>query len=115
MKGRFVNLDVKIRNGRIQDVLRLAVKSAKPVMLGAARAAGEAAAAARAGEGRSIASISTAASSLENAHFTDPGVQDQLAMLSRRAQGKKPDAIRSASIHSDMRGTVHAARRHAQA
>ena len=34
VKGRHINLDVKITDGRIQDVLRLAVKSKQPVMLG---------------------------------------------------------------------------------
>jgi hypothetical protein len=34
VKGRTIRLDVKIEDGRIQDVLRLAVKSPNPVMLG---------------------------------------------------------------------------------
>ena len=40
---------------------------------------------------------------LENARFTDAGVQEQLATLSRRARGKKPtDPI--GRIDSDMHG-----------
>jgi hypothetical protein len=41
---------------------------------------------------------------LENAWFTDPFVQEQIALLSKRAQGKKAtDQI--GKIQSDMRGT----------
>ena len=102
IKGRHVNLDVKIANGRIQDVLRLAVKAKKPVMLGelAMQAKlmlppGEKPVSDRlALEGRFA---------LEHAHFTDAAVQEQIKMLSRRAQGKKPtDPI--GHIASDMRG-----------
>ena len=102
IKGRFIDLDVKILDGRIQDALRLAVKAKKPVMLG--RIALEAKLRLPPGktsvtdrldlDGRFV---------LENAHFTDPEVQQQLAALSRRAQGKKPeDPI--GRIDSDMRG-----------
>ena len=102
VKGRTVNLDIKIPSGRVQDVLRLAVKAKQPVMLG--RLALQAKLLLPPGkepvsdrldlEGRFV---------LEDAHFTDPAVQEQIKMLSRRAQGKKPeDAI--GNIESAMRG-----------
>ena len=102
IKGRFIDLDVKIPRGRVQDVLRLAVKAKKPVMLGwlALQAKlllppGEAPVPERLNlEGRFA---------LEHAHFTDPEVQEQIKMLSRRAQGKKPDEP-IGHIDSDMRG-----------
>jgi len=102
VKGRTVNLDVKIPGGRIQDILRLAVKAKKPVMVGqfALQAKlllppGKEAVAERLNlDGRFV---------LENARFTDPAVQEQIKTLSRRAQGKKPeDPI--GPIDSDMRG-----------
>ena len=102
VKGRRVNLDVKITDGRIQDVLRLAVKAKEPVMVGriALQAKlllpqGPAAVIDRLDlDGRFV---------LENARFTDKGVQEQLASMSRRARGKKPtDPI--GPIDSDMRG-----------
>ena len=103
VKGRTVNLDVTIRNGRIQDVLHLAMKSAKPPMLG--QMAMQAKLLVPPGDrkvsdrldldGRFV---------LENARFTDPQVQEQIAMLSRRAQGKKPDEP-VGPISSTMRGT----------
>ena len=40
---------------------------------------------------------------LENAQFTDKGVQDKLGDMSRRAQGKKPDEPIGKTV-SDMRG-----------
>jgi hypothetical protein len=40
---------------------------------------------------------------LEDAYFTDPAVQEQIAMLSRRARGKSP-ADPVGRIQSDMRG-----------
>jgi hypothetical protein len=107
VKGRHVNLDMKIENGRIQDVLRLAVKAKKPVMLG--RLALQATL--RLPPGKEPVSDRLDLDgrfALENAHFTDPAVQEQIKMLSRRAQGKKPeDPI--GRIDSDMRGrfTLH--------
>jgi len=102
VKGRRITLDVKIPGGRIQDVLRLAVKSKTPVMLG--QLALDAKLDLPPGKesvpdrlelgGRFV---------LDNAHFTDPQVQEQIAMLSRRAQGKKPDEP-VGRIDSDMRG-----------
>lgn len=102
IKGRHISLDVKIANGRIQDVLRLAVKAKKPVMVGelALQARlllppGKTSVADRLDlDGRFV---------LENAHFTDADVQRQIAMLSRRAQGKK-EGEPIGRINSDMRG-----------
>jgi hypothetical protein len=102
VKGRRVNLDVKIPDGRIHDVLRLAVKAKKPVMIGQLALQAKLLLPPGPGpvsdrldlDGRFV---------LENTHFTDPAVQEQIAMLSRRAQGKKPtDPI--GKINSDMRG-----------
>ena len=102
VKGRFVDLDVKIVNGRIQDVLRLAVKSEKPVMLGFI--ALQAKLLLPPGEPKVIDRLDLDGRFvMENASFTDAGVQDQLAMFSRRARGMKPDAP-VGKMQSDMRG-----------
>lgn len=102
IKGRSVKVDVAIENGRIQDVLKLAVDAPKPVMLGhlALHAAlllppGKDAVADRLALNGRFA--------LRDTRFTDAGVQQQLAMLSRRAQGKKPDEP-IGPIESDMQG-----------
>jgi len=101
-KGRTVKIDVTIAKGRIQDLLRLAISGPKPVMLGTITLsaalhlpAGNAPVADRMSLGGRF--------SLRQARFTDPGVQEQLANLSRRAQGKKQsDPI--PPIVSDMSG-----------
>jgi hypothetical protein len=102
VKGRTVKVDVVIENGRIQDVLRLAVTAPKPVMLGRLmlRAAlllppGEDPVADR--------MVLTGRFALHGTRFTDAGVQAQLAGLSRRAQGKKQDEP-IGPIVSDMQG-----------
>lgn len=102
VKGRTVKLDLKITDGRIQDVLRLAVKAPKPVMLG--RIAMQAKLLLPPGKAAVADRLRLAGTfALERAHFTDPIVQEQIAMLSRRAQGKKPtDPV--GRIVSDMRG-----------
>ena len=102
VKGRDINLDVKIANGRIQDVLRLAVKAKKPVMLG--QIALQAKLLLPPGEKPVSDRLNLEGHfALENAHFTDAAVQEQIRMLSRRAQGKKPtDSL--GHVDSDMRG-----------
>ena len=103
IKGRFINLDMAIKNGRLQDVLHLAMKGPKPPMLG--MIALQAKMLLPPGEGKVVDRLDLAGRFvLENATFTDPQVQEQIAMLSKRAQGKKPtDDV--GKIQSDMRGT----------
>ena len=103
VKGRTVQLDVKIIDGRIQDVLKLAVKAKNPVMTGAIALQG----ALLIPPGKDIKVIDrlqlNGRFALENTEFTDNGVRDKLAELSRRAQGKKPDEPLG-KVTSDMRG-----------
>lgn len=102
VKGRTVNLDLAIRDGRIQDVLRVAVTAPKPVMVG--RIALQAKLLLPPGKTKISDRLDLVGRfALENASFTDPLVQEQIAMLSRRAQGKKPDAP-VGRIQSDMHG-----------
>jgi hypothetical protein len=102
IKGRFVDLDVTIRNGRIQDVLRLAVKAQKPVMLG--QIAMKARLLVPPGQEKVADRMQISGTFvMEKASFTDPAVQEQMAMFSRRARGMKPDAP-VGKIQSEMRG-----------
>lgn len=87
VKGRRVTLDVTIDEGRIEDVLKLAVKSPKPLMTGRIRLntkfdlpAGE----------RDVADKLQLAGSfkLERAHFTNVNVQEKVNTLSHRGKGQ---------------------------
>ena len=90
VKGRTVRLDLKIVDGRIQDILKLAVKAKNPVMVG--RIALQALLLLPPGHDKVIDRLElTGRFAIENAQFTDKAVQEKLAELSRRAQGKKPD------------------------
>lgn len=102
VKGRTVKLDMTIRAGRIEDVLQLAVRTSKPVMH--ARLGLHATMTLPPGNSRVMDRLQLKGRfALEHAVFTDAGVKEQIAMLSRRARGKKPnEAI--GPIASDMRG-----------
>lgn len=102
VKGRTVKLDVKITNGRIQDVLKLAVRTPKPVMTG--RIALQAQLLLPPGGAKVIDRLQLDGRFvMEDTQFTDAGVQQKLADMSRRAQGKKPEEP-IGKITSDMRG-----------
>jgi hypothetical protein len=102
VKGRTVKLDVKIIDGRMQDVLKLAVKAKNPVMIG--QIALQAMLLLPPGEGKVIDRLQLDGRfALENTHFTDKGVQDKFAEMSHRARGKKPNEP-IGQIVSDMRG-----------
>ena len=90
MKGRRITLDVAIENGRIEDLLRLAVKADKPMMTG--RVQIKTKFLLPAGEADVIDKLSLeGAFSLEEARFTNINVQQQINRLSRRGQGKVTD------------------------
>jgi hypothetical protein len=100
--GRTVRIDLTIAKGRIQDFLQLAVSAPRPVMIGALTLS--AALVLPPGKTPVAERMSLAGHfALRQARFTDPGVQRQLANLSRRAQGKKADEPVGA-IASDMSG-----------
>jgi hypothetical protein len=102
VKGRSVKIDLTITKGRIQDLLQLAVSAPKPVMLGTLTMS----AALVLPPGKEpVADRMTLRGrfALRHTRFTDAGVQQQLANLSRRAQGRKPDDP-IAPIVSDMSG-----------
>jgi hypothetical protein len=102
VKGRSVTLDMAIKDGSMQDVLKLAVKSPKPVMTG--RIALKAKLVLPPGKESVSDRLQLAGDfALEQTQFTDAAVREQLAMLSRRAQGKKPDEP-VGKILSEMRG-----------
>jgi hypothetical protein len=103
VKGRTVNVEAAITDGRIEDVLRLAIDAPRPVMLG--RIGLQASLTLPPGKTRVLDRLRLKGHFvLARAQFTDAGVQAQLASLSRRAQGKK-NGEPVGRIASNMRGT----------
>jgi AsmA-like C-terminal region len=102
VKGRTVKIDMIVRDGRLQDLLQLAVRARKPVML--ARIGLQATMTLPPGKRKVADRLQLSGRfALEHAEFTDPDVKTQIALLSRRAQGKKADEP-IGRIASDMRG-----------
>jgi hypothetical protein len=101
-KGRRVGLDVTIDKGRIEDLLKLAVRSGKPLMTGQVQLttnfllpAGEADVIDRLElDGRF---------SLNEARFSNVNVQHQIDTLSQRGKGETSDA--GPSVVSSLSGT----------
>jgi len=105
VKGRTIDLDVVMQQGKLEDVLKLAVKSAKPVMTGAITLTTKLLI--PPGDAKVPDKMRLDGHfSISHAHFTDRGVQEKLATLSRRSRGKKKDepAPGAAEIHSEMKG-----------
>ena len=101
VKGRTVKVHVKIADGRIEDILRLAVRGEKPVMRGqlALHAdmnlpAGPADVMDRLGVNGEL--------DVAAARFTDKGVQKKVSDMSERARGMDPDASHQ-NVASDLR------------
>ncbi len=84
--GRQIDVDVTIKNGRIEDLLRLAVNSEKPILLGAAEL--QAKLVIPPEKKKVIDKLRLRGQfTLSKATFTDPTVQTKLVGLSRRGQG----------------------------
>jgi hypothetical protein len=105
VKGRHVALDIQIRNARVEDVMRLAVKANKPPLTG--RMALTTSFLLPAGERDVIDRLALAGQfSLAQARFTNVDVQRRIATLSLRARGQEdaePEKDGS-SIVSNLRG-----------
>lgn len=101
VKGRSISLDVKIGDGRIEDVLRLAVKAPKPVMTGRMRL--ETTFRLPAGDANVVDKLELAgAFTLNEARFTNLNVQQRINTLSHRGQGASDD--NSPSVVSRLTG-----------
>lgn len=102
VKGRTITLDVTMEHGKIDDVLRMAVKSQQPVMTGVL--AMQTALRIPPGPGKVAERLQLDGRfAIDDARFTDPGVHTKLVTLSRRSQGKD-DGEASGRVLSGMRG-----------
>jgi hypothetical protein len=103
VKGRTIKLDVRIHEGRIEDLLRLATKAKDPAMLG--RVALHTDFLLPPGE-RDVYErlVLNGEFDVGAARFTDPDIQKKLAGMSARARGKDPAEHPTGSVVSEMAG-----------
>jgi hypothetical protein len=101
VKGRTVALDVTIAEGRIEDLLRLAVRAEQPLMVG--DVALETDFLLPPGEGGVVDRLRLAGAFDVSAQFTDREVQKKLTGMSERARGKDVSG-RPHNLVSDLRG-----------
>lgn len=89
-RGKTVVLDVKLTEGRVDDLLRLAMKGDKTILRGGIQLAMKFVL--PPGRGEIADRLRIAGQfSLKDARFTTPTVQDQIDTLSRRGQGRPKD------------------------
>ena len=101
-KGRIILLDVSAKPARLEDFLRLAVKSTTPSMIGAASV--QTKFDLHPGEEEIAKRLKLDGSfTVQSAQFTNPEVEAKITSLSRRGQGKpRDDDIQNARF--DMQG-----------
>ncbi len=108
VKGRTVKVHVKIDDGRIEDILRVAVHGEKPVMGG--RVALHADMNLPAGPADVMDRLAlTGELDVAGARFTDKGVQTKISDISERARGMDPEASNQ-NVASDLRAKFTLAR-----
>jgi hypothetical protein len=107
VKGRTVELHVKISEGRMEDLLDLAMKSDAPVLSG--QIALHTDFTLPPGEADVIERLRLNGEfDLAKGEFSDPGVREKLASMSQRARGADP-ARAPDSVVTDLEGTFRLA------
>ena len=105
-KGHDVELDVVMEKGKIEDLLRLAIKTEPPIMTGAVRLKTRFNLPPGA---RDVADRLQLSGNFEvsQVHFTNQKIQGRVDSLSMRSQGKPKEATDNIpdNVHSDMTGT----------
>lgn len=100
--GRSIKVDVTMKDGRVEDLLTLAVKSEKPLLTGAVQL--QASMLLPPGKESVVDRLDLSGSfGLNRATFTDAAVQAKIVALSRRSQGKK-NGEPIGEVVSDLKG-----------
>jgi hypothetical protein len=109
-KGHFIDLDVDVPAGRLEDFLQLAVKTQPVVMTGVIRTKSRLNI--QPGEERVLRKLQIKGEfELNQIRFTNPAVQDKVDMLTLRARGKPKEAKPGAEdVNSRMTGVFTMAR-----
>src|SRR5215813_7182957 len=104
-QGRLISLDVGTSQGRIEDMLSLAINSEKPLMTGPVKL--KARLTIPPGKAKVLEKMTLDGSfGVEDAKWSSPEVRDKLESLSRHAQGKPEDEDAGSSV-SDLKGSFH--------
>jgi hypothetical protein len=102
VKGRQVEVDVNVEQGRIEDLLRLAMDSEQPIISGAARLTARLVIPPE--KAKVIDKLRLRGDfGLSQATFTDPTIQQKLVGFSRRGQGMSRDE-EIGDVLSNLRG-----------
>jgi hypothetical protein len=102
-KGRTISLDITMNSGRMEDVLRLAVKSSRPPMTGGLKL--ETAFVLPPGDVDVVRKLRLDGRfEIDNARFTDADVQKKINELSLRGRGRVDEKIAPARVASDFSG-----------
>jgi hypothetical protein len=100
-KGKAVKLHVKIKDGRIEDILRLAVRGERPLMLG--RMALDADMNLPTGPEDVMERLQLKGDlDVAEARFSDASVQEKVSNMSERARGLDPEEVRQ-NVASHLR------------
>jgi hypothetical protein len=100
--GHVISIEATVPDGRIQDILKLATRSEKPILTGPVKI--KAKFILPAGKERAIERIvMQGAFGVEGGNWTSPRVRDKLESLSRHAIGK-PQVEDAGSAITDLRG-----------
>jgi hypothetical protein len=103
--GRLITLDVFAPQARLQDVLALAVKSQKPLMVGTIKLKTKLVL--PPGKEKALDKLLLDGDfGVEDARFTDPEIRSQLASLSRHGLGE-PNQEDAGSAATDLQGHYH--------
>jgi hypothetical protein len=103
VKGRQIDVDVRMQKGRIEDLLKLAMNSERPILTGPSQLQAKLVIPAEKGK-KVIDKLKLRGTfGLSQAKFTDPSVQAKLIGLSRRGQGIGKDEPMS-DVLSNLQG-----------
>jgi hypothetical protein len=104
-QGHLTTLDLRVPQGRIEDMLHLAINSEKPVMTGPLQV--RAKLTMPPGKRKALEKlVLDGAFGVEDAKWSDPEMREKLKSLSRHAQGKPADEDVGSSL-SDLKGSFH--------
>jgi hypothetical protein len=104
-QGKLITMDAVVPDGRIQDMLSLAINSDKPLMTGPVKI--KAKLVIPPGKEKALDKIVLDGQfGVDDAHWSSPALREKLKSLSRHAQGEPEDKDVGSAV-SDLKGAFH--------